>query len=71
MCNIKTSSWLEISGSFLGTQLLQKIFKREEGILFFCVIITELIQNLLMEFLKFDGFHVHVQPVMLNLINIG
>ena len=35
MCNIKTSTWLGIIGSFLDTQLLQKSSKQEEQILFF------------------------------------
>ena len=46
MCNIKTPTWLGSIVSFLATKLLQKSSKWEEEIIFFRVIITGLIQNL-------------------------
>ena len=57
--------------SFLGSQLLQKSLKLGEEIIFFYVIITGLIHNLVKVFVRFIEFHVHIQPVLLNLINIG
>ena len=49
---IKNSTCIGIIGSFLGTQLLQKSSKWEEEILFFRIIITGLIQNLVNVFLR-------------------
>ena len=46
-------------------------FEKEEELLFFCIIIKCLIQNLVNAFVPFVGFHVHVQAVLINLINIG
>ena len=57
--------------SFLGTQLLQKSSKWEKEILLFLIIITGLIQNFIKVFVPFVGFHVHFQPMLLNLRNIG
>ena len=71
MWNIKRPTCLGIIGSFLVIQLLKKIYKWEEEISFFCIIISWLIQNLVKVFVPFVGFYVHVQPVFLNLINIS
>ena len=67
----KMSPCLGIIGSFLGSQLPQKISKREEEILFFLIIIKGLIQKMVNVFVTLVAIHVHVHPVFLNLINIG
>ena len=67
----KMSTWIGIIGSLLGTQSLQKSSKWEEEILFFCIIITWLIHNLLKLFVILFRLNVHVHPVFLNLINIS
>ena len=45
--------------------------KWEEEILFFCIIIIGLIHNLIKVFLRINGLNMYVQPVLINLINIG
>ena len=70
-CATLKKTWLGIIKSLQGTQLLHKISKLEEEVLFFWIIITGLIQTLVQVSVQFVGFHVHVQPVFINLINIG
>ena len=62
---------LGIIGSFLGTQFMRKISKREEYIIFYCIIITGLIQNLVNVFVQLFGFHLNFQPMLFNCINNG
>ena len=56
--------------NFLGTQFLQKSLERQEEILFFRIIIKGLVQKLVKAFVRFVELYVHVQPVLINLINI-